>query len=1016
VKRKQIENSLEYLSKSLKYESIKFHLEEHFTFIVEKWINNNVDLEKIPFVLFGKNSFQEFFDEYIDRMVISILYKDTRLFNDVCKIVARDPKTVLTQAYPIIYSFLCFLPPSDAKYSKIQSLIEKVNLIEKETEYIILNMFWLLNLQDKSSLDLDEKKIEEGIEKFSKNLKFNSFQELLKNRKSRIHLILFCLCEKIINTKRKKFRVRQFLNLSYFLKLMGRENIQNESILRFIISIVLNVSQFLELSEYVCETLKFLISETVISKDSSREIGKNLNSIISHLTKLFDHNKEKQCLELIKGLIGHSSMKDYLKDLAPFSNSPDYVNFEKARSLSQKASSISIFDEIKKFTDDEGESDLNRICRLIKDKKSILMQDSEKDQINQNLITKLIGKLIRICSEKHEGKLEAGECLKEIGLVVPKFINSFTQDFNEIHREYEFNNISSLDVWSIENFYRESKVQILYLLDSLTTDKNLNIMKLSLILLKNILKSETGRTAYKYINADSKMYLQPFQTSKMDTENIFEKINIGDQKESEINDELFDTSNKTHEEWIMKLTYNLIKVYCKDEVYLSCAVMCLHNALFSEHMFQFALFDIYVNHKTEKSINEKLSLFLGDSVLKNPKSKGRSVRLVLNTLNTLRRHVKEEIKTNGIPKTKKPMNEFDYWLKIPYLQVARASLESNCYFTALMYVESHCEQSNISVLPDKLCYEEDMLEYQTLLLQIYQHIDEPDGIYGINRNYGLNSNILKYKHQNDYEKVLGIYDTLSQKSNQLKDSIDMTTGVFDSLKNIGYNSLLLNLMKSDSISTLVKQSPGLQDSAFELAWRKGQFDVDIQTSTDGLNKKIYRSLKALSLGESNSFWKSFKSAYLHVINQITTSNKLYVDLSHLQMLSEIEQAWKLRWKTSSDSQTMNLQPYIPKNDSEIVFFGSNGINEHPFTYIEPILSLRTTLLNIIDRKDLIPLHMCEISKMARKASRFQLASSLIHSLSLEQKKTTPLWMFEDSKLLWKLGEQDSAISGNSLQY
>ena len=96
-----------------------------------------------------------------------------------------------------------------------------------------------------------------------------------------------------------------------------------------------------------------------------------------------------------------------------------------------------------------------------------------------------------------------------------------------------------------------------------------------------------------------------------------------------------------------------------------------------------------------------------------------------------------------------------------------------------------------------------------------------------------------------------------QKSgNQTQDSIDLTIGIFDSLKNIGYNSLLSNIMKSDTINNLITKSPSLQDTSFEIAWRTSQFDVDIPTVKDGLNKKIYRALKSLSLGESNSFWKS----------------------------------------------------------------------------------------------------------------------------------------------------------------
>eukprot|EP01080_Neovahlkampfia_damariscottae_P001910 gene1910-1050_t len=1015
IMRDWIQKSLNFVSLSLKYDSIRNHLEEHFTFIVDKWIKNELNFQKFPFVLLKKNSFAEFFDEYIEHMIIGILCKDSNLFVTLCKTSGKEPKMVLEHTFPVIYSFLSFLPKSHSKYAEINKLIEnlKKDSIETEIEYILLNMLSYLNTEDDNLVKIDEKQLKEIIERISS--KFNqNIESLLSATKSRLHLILLHLCEKISNTKRKNFRIKQFDSLLFFIKLMGKENVQNESNLRFIIHIILNSAQFLELSSKVCSALQYVISETVTSQSSFREIGRNLNSIVTHLINLFDKTGEKSCLDIIKTLITNSNMKIYMKELKPFPiTTTDFIQFEKMRIYSQKSTNIHIFDEINKFTNQEGELGLSQICRLVKEKKNLLIQELEGDQMNHNLITKLIGKLSRICAGDHEGKYEAGECLKEIGLTIPKFINSFTQDFNEIHREYEFTNMNST-----ENYSLESKVHILSLLNSLTTDKNIKIMKISSILLKKILNTQSGKVAFKNLPADIKMNLQPFTSSSKDSissAGIYERLKIDEPKEDALDENLFDTSNKTHEDWIKNLTYSLIKNVCKDEVYLACSILCLNNALFSEQLFQFAIFDIFTNNKSDKSLNEKLSTLLSEYVLNNTKTKGRSTRLVLNALNMLRTHIKEEIKKIGIPKTRKPLNEYDYWFKISYLSVSKAALRSSCYFTALMYVETFCEQSNISILPNELCYEEDVHEYQSLLLQIYQNIDEPDGIYGINKNYGLKSKILKYKHENDYEKVLGNYDILAQKSNnQIQDSIDLTIGIFDALKNIGYNSLLSTTMKSDSINNLVKQSPSLQDTSFELAWRTSQFDVDIQTPKDGLNKKIYRALKSLSLGESNSFWKYHQSAYLHVINQITTSNRLYTDLSHLQMLSEIENAWNLRWKNLSDSQASN-EPYVPKNNSEIVFFGSNSISEHPFTYIEPILSLRTTLLNIIGRKDLIPSHLCEFSRMARKAKRFQLASSLIHSLSLEEKKTTPLWMFEDSKILWELGEQDSAISiGNFL--
>lgn len=45
--------------------------------------------------------------------------------------------------------------------------------------------------------------------------------------------------------------------------------------------------------------------------------------------------------------------------------------------------------------------------------------------------------------------------------------------------------------------------------------------------------------------------------------------------------------------------------------------------------------------------------------------------------------------------------------------------------------------------------------YEKLMLEIFSNINEPDGIYGVNKNNTIESQILTYEHEGNWANAIG---------------------------------------------------------------------------------------------------------------------------------------------------------------------------------------------------------------------------------------------------------------------
>jgi hypothetical protein len=242
-------------------------------------------------------------------------------------------------------------------------------------------------------------------------------------------------------------------------------------------------------------------------------------------------------------------------------------------------------------------------------------------------------------------------------------------------------------------------------------------------------------------------------------------------------------------------------------------------------------------------------------------------------------------------------------IEIDPFVVAKAAMRGGMPYTALLFVEYHREQQakaksdaaasrgsrgRASDKADELVASngsnsillhmgyDDVSDFVDLLLQIYQHVNDPDSIYGVQRGSSLRSQIAAYRHEGDWLKSLSAYDTLldpagvglqyqhprqqqpaplsqqslsqqsaqgglsqslsqhqtqqqwarqqhQQQLQQLRLSSSDHTGIATSLQRLGLGQLLQTYLRGLS-STMPVAHAQLHEFEYEAAWRQCQWD------------------------------------------------------------------------------------------------------------------------------------------------------------------------------------------------
>ncbi|XP_053449896.1 serine-protein kinase ATM isoform X2 [Nycticebus coucang] len=907
--------------------------------------------------------------------------------------------------------------------------------------------------------------------------KFKSILEILSKSPDSYQKILLAICEQAeTNNVYKKHRILKIYHLFVSLLLKDIKTglggawafVLRDVIYTLIHYINKRPSRLTDValrSFSLCCDLLSRVCQTAVTncKDA---LENHLHVIVGTLIPLVDDQEvQGQVLDLLKYLvIGNKDNENLyltIKLLDPF---PDHVVFKDLRITQQKIKynrgpfslleeinhflSVSVYDALP-LTRLEGLKDLRRQLEQHKDQMMDLMRASQDNP--QDGMVKLVVNLLQLSKMaiNHTGEREVleavGSCLGEVGPV----------DFSTIAIKHskDTSYTKALELFEDKEL-QWTFIMLTYLNNTLVED-SVKVRSAAVTCLKNILATKTGHRfweIYKMTTDPMLTYIQPFRTSR---KKFLEVPRFDNESPLEYLDDinLWIPQSENHDTWIKTLTRAFLNSGgTKSEILQLLKPMCEVKADFCQTVLPYLIHDILLQD-TDESWRNLLSTHVQGfftSSFRHVSQMSRST--TPRNLDSESEHIfrccldKKSQRTmlavvDYMRRQKRPSSGtvFDdaFWLDLNYLEVAKVAQSCAAHFTALLYAEIYADKKSmedqekrsltfedgsqsttISSLSEK-SKEETGISLQDLLLEIYRSIGEPDSLYGCGGGKMLQplTRLRTYEHEAMWGKALVTYD--------LETAISPSTrqaGIIQALQNLGLCHILSSYLKGLDYENK-EWCAELQELHYQAAWRSMQWDHCLplkEVEGTSYHKSLYSALQSLRDREFSMFYESLKYARVKEVEELCKGSlesvySLYPTLSRLQAIGELENIGELFSRSVTGRQLSEVYVKWQKH--------SQLLKDSDFSFQEPIMALRTVILEILIEKemensqkecfkDILTKHLVEFSTLARTFKNTQLPERAIFQIKQYNSASRGVseWQLEEAQVFWAKKEQSLALS------
>ncbi|KAF8630142.1 hypothetical protein AX15_003095 [Amanita polypyramis BW_CC] len=351
---------------------------------------------------------------------------------------------------------------------------------------------------------------------------------------------------------------------------------------------------------------------------------------------------------------------------------------------------------------------------------------------------------------------------------------------------------------------------------------------------------------------------------------------------------------------------------------------------------------------------------------------------------------------------------YNMWLDVNYSLLAKGALRCGAYTTALLFLELAFEFNNNS---------SEELSTEEILYEIYSHIDEPDGFYGIHSRDLRRFLIKRFHHEKQWDKALRFHGAALEAGN--KDGKE-AEGLLESFHAFGFDQLAIDTLRSSS--TLGNSIPGASYMNYQLAWRTETWDLPERTEKTG-GASLYHAFRSINR-ERNS----------NVIDRIVRSS-LLDEVSRLrplgaENLAEIRRVAQdimclgeiFRWRLP------NIQDRLASKHADVAPWSDFITMPEGFDFenLQSIMAARLSLIRSVRRKEerlqignmvtpfvdsLIAIEkqcLVRLSEAARNDGQVQIAlNAVVRAQSLEKEASFDVSR-EFANVLWFQKEEKPA--------
>lgn len=462
--------------------------------------------------------------------------------------------------------------------------------------------------------------------------------------------------------------------------------------------------------------------------------------------------------------------------------------------------------------------------------------------------------------------------------------------------------------------------------------------------------------------------------------------------------------NADFPQWICSVTTLLADILAsKDDFYAQLVPLLQRNTLFAEEVLP-VLVHTLLQAERARAIEVSARKGLSDyftNVLRAEEVNRLCLRAIVDVILHLR---------NFEPSNSTDQLAHDKWLDVDFHLLARSAVTCGAYTTALLFLELACEYQQLNM--------DATGGVEHLLFDIYSHIDEPDGFYGIKTTDLRHFLIKRFHHEKQWEKAFRFHGAALEADNH--GSID-ADGLLQSFHAFGFDHLALRALQSSQGG--IDSDVGSSTMSYQLGWRTETWDLPDSGQQDS-STTLYRALRAVHRERNHKVVDAtINQALCDMMERLLTlGNEDITEIREVgrnfMCLSQIT-----RWRSGK------LQEYLDSKTSDARAF-SHLVDIDPdfeFLDLERILATRLSLVRSVRQKEereqigelispftrtLIDVEkrcLVRLSVAARKSDQLQVAlNSIVKAQQLEK---TPSYEIsqEFANVLWLQREQKLAV-------
>ncbi|XP_071112563.1 serine-protein kinase ATM-like [Haliotis cracherodii] len=808
---------------------------------------------------------------------------------------------------------------------------------------------------------------------------------------------------------------------------------------------------------------------TVALESCPEELGKYLDCIVSTTLPLVRRRgplqDSSQTLLNLLIMENTGALRDAIGQLDSFPEEYEFSNYRKVhRKLQKHAGRGSLIQEMQhtvkvlqeKQTVTEGCTQtllsLNSLFCQSRSELRTLTTDSQ-NSTDGPVLCQLVCELLHLTqSPCHQVALEAASCL---GIIGP--INLYTLSLPKKCPQPGLQD-------SLEAYQDKSDGQkycrIFHCLNQYLVDPCITVVQRSGEVLKSMLATRLGvefSNNYKARLADKDYlfnYLHPFKCKKKPVASEASTGNLERFFQTVNSDSLWVPEHGDHRRWVTDLKCALLNSgSVTDDLLRLLSPICELRPEFCEMVLPFLVHNVLVAGIDDhwEVVSNRISGFFqthcetvsggagrgascGDSkAMTGVCCNKESVQTMLHVVQYLRQQKRPR-------RGRKVLTPWDdnFWLQLNYLEVAKAALYCSAPFTAILYAEiwsDSCSEDDkdsssgsrsqrlsqpvsqdqrLDTLSSIISSSSAQLNVQELLLEAYQIVGDPDGVYGCGagRLADSTSRIKTYLHENRLEKAVVTFD-IGMKMGQPTEDM----GLLKTLQSFGADYLLELCLTGKVGETGL--SPALQEVQYEAAWRAGQWNLDVPArvgAETGFHQKLYCAMDALKDDQLKLAQASIHSARQSTLQVIDTHlescRSVYPVLSRLHSLFHLQQMVDAVASPDPDVLTTLLEKLTDEQEP---------VNE--FEFLQPVWDVKCAALKILARKyqqrDLngvsVSSVLCQqlqnMAEFARREGRYQVAERIIAELRQQENEDRGFKLqleIEEARLYWARDEQNTA--------